>query len=178
MPFIRKKITLCAISAVIMSTSLAAQAQLLPLVSRPFPEAYVNYFPGNYYKTCQACHFNPSSGLLSCDCLDREHAYRNQPTQMYVSRQCRYIENIDGQLRCTDYTNQTQPEPYGWRNLPRYKLITHSINAGPIWNNQDAKNRCPIVCDTAHGHWDGNWRTVITASRSECDCQYHIRLPN
>jgi hypothetical protein len=44
------------------------------------------------------------------------------------------------------------------------------INAGPIWNNEDAKSKCAVVCDKHHLTWDGNWRTVEWNKMSVCGC--------
>ena len=44
------------------------------------------------------------------------------------------------------------------------------VPAGPIWNNDDAKVKCPAVCTAAGGRWNGNWRTVIPNQSSVCGC--------
>lgn len=43
------------------------------------------------------------------------------------------------------------------------------IDAGPIWNNDDAQRKCPSVCGS-YRNWDGNWRTVETGRNSVCAC--------
>lgn len=42
------------------------------------------------------------------------------------------------------------------------------VDAGPIWDNNDAARKCPRVCG-AQG-WDGNWRTTVPGSMSVCSC--------
>lgn len=44
------------------------------------------------------------------------------------------------------------------------------VPAGPIWNNDDAKVKCPAVCIAAGGTWDGNWHTTIEGRASVCNC--------
>ncbi len=48
------------------------------------------------------------------------------------------------------------------------------INAGPIWNNDDAKGKCPDVCGRNQLNWTGDWRTT-GANQSECDCSRAAR---
>lgn len=43
------------------------------------------------------------------------------------------------------------------------------VEAGPIWNHDDAKAKCPNVCVRAGGVWDGNWRTT-RPDMSVCSC--------
>ena len=42
------------------------------------------------------------------------------------------------------------------------------VEAGPIWNNADATQKCPAVC--APQAWTGAWRTTITGQMSVCTC--------
>jgi len=47
------------------------------------------------------------------------------------------------------------------------------VNAGPIWNNDDAKAKCPGVCQNAHGGvWNNQWVTTIPGKMSVCGCTY------
>lgn len=41
-------------------------------------------------------------------------------------------------------------------------------SAGPIWNDIDARNKCPRVCGS--DGWDGNWRTTVMGRESVCNC--------
>ncbi|MDU0339972.1 mannan-binding protein [Bosea rubneri] len=45
---------------------------------------------------------------------------------------------------------------------------TVQVDAGPIWHNGDAQNKCPGVCNRV-GRWNGNWQT-IGPGRSVCGC--------
>jgi hypothetical protein len=44
------------------------------------------------------------------------------------------------------------------------------IDAGPIWSNIDAQTKCPGVCASAGGSWNGNWVTVAPGQSSVCKC--------
>jgi hypothetical protein len=40
------------------------------------------------------------------------------------------------------------------------------INAGPIWSNDDAQQKCPRVCSGLR--WNGQWTTTQWGQMSEC----------
>lgn len=48
--------------------------------------------------------------------------------------------------------------------------FTITIPVGPIWNNDDAKTKCPIACAAHLGTWNGQWTTVIENEMSVCEC--------
>jgi hypothetical protein len=43
--------------------------------------------------------------------------------------------------------------------------------AGPIWNNEDARAKCPGVCSPFGATWTGHWRTIIWGRMSVCNCE-------
>lgn len=43
------------------------------------------------------------------------------------------------------------------------------VQAGPIWNNSQAAQTCPQVCNSKGG-WNGNWKTTEPGSTSVCGC--------
>jgi len=45
-----------------------------------------------------------------------------------------------------------------------------NINAGPIWDNQDARNKCPSVCESKDMIWSGQWVTTVWGQESVCGC--------
>ena len=49
-------------------------------------------------------------------------------------------------------------------------LQARDIEAGPIWNNDDAQGKCPAVCDSAKLDWQGQWTTTIPGRMSVCGC--------
>ena len=44
------------------------------------------------------------------------------------------------------------------------------VEAGPIWNNSDARHKCPSVCSKAGGKWNGQWTTTEPGQMSVCGC--------
>jgi hypothetical protein len=49
---------------------------------------------------------------------------------------------------------------------------TMDVLAGPIWDNDDAKIKCPVVCASYGGTWDGQWATVVDGNMSVCGCTF------
>jgi hypothetical protein len=46
----------------------------------------------------------------------------------------------------------------------------HDVEAGPIWNQGDAQEKCPKVCRPPE-HWNGQWRTTDPGKMSVCGCE-------
>jgi hypothetical protein len=46
--------------------------------------------------------------------------------------------------------------------------LAEDVNAGPIWNNEDAQTKCPAAAAAVHGDWNGNWKTTIPGQMSVC----------
>lgn len=42
------------------------------------------------------------------------------------------------------------------------------INAGPIWNNDDAKVKCPVAAQVYGAQWNGQWTTTVPRTMSVC----------
>ena len=49
---------------------------------------------------------------------------------------------------------------------PEFK---HTVNAGPIWNNDDARGKCANLCPPPE-RWNGQWWTTIQGQMSVCEC--------
>jgi serine/threonine-protein kinase len=49
---------------------------------------------------------------------------------------------------------------------------TRSVEAGPIWSQDDAKKKCPAVCAKANGGWTGHWWTTVEGKMSVCQCAF------
>lgn len=43
------------------------------------------------------------------------------------------------------------------------------VQAGPIWNNADAQQKCVQTCQDKGG-WNGNWTTTVPGQMSVCGC--------
>ena len=46
---------------------------------------------------------------------------------------------------------------------------TCAVDAGPIWNQRDAQNKCPRTCRKS-GAWTGHWWTTVPNKMSVCQC--------
>jgi hypothetical protein len=46
---------------------------------------------------------------------------------------------------------------------------TRWVNAGPIWNRQDAAMKCPVAAYAVEGRWTGEWRTTRQGQMSVCE---------
>ena len=42
------------------------------------------------------------------------------------------------------------------------------VKAGPIWNNNDAKIKCPVAAAAVDRKWNGQWRTTVAGKFSFC----------
>jgi hypothetical protein len=50
-------------------------------------------------------------------------------------------------------------------------LDAKEVQAGSIWNNMDAQNKCPNVCkQNGFERWNGQWHTIPGTVTSVCDC--------
>jgi hypothetical protein len=50
------------------------------------------------------------------------------------------------------------------------------VIAGPLWNQDDAKEKAPVVCASYGGEWTGQWNTpqATTGKMSVCQCRFKI----
>lgn len=54
-------------------------------------------------------------------------------------------------------------------------VVAEDFEAGPIWNNDDAKAKCPAVCQKNEGRiWNGNWVTTRWNVMSVCNCVFPL----
>jgi len=44
--------------------------------------------------------------------------------------------------------------------------FTLDMPAGPIWNNDDAKVKGPLVAAAYNGEWNGQWKTIVEGQMS------------
>lgn len=54
--------------------------------------------------------------------------------------------------------------------VPNQISLCADMNAGPIWNNDDAKAKCPTVCSNNKTTWNGQWKTTKPGTESVCGC--------
>lgn len=43
-----------------------------------------------------------------------------------------------------------------------------SVEAGPIWNDDDARVKCPVAAAAVNGNWNGQWETTVEGKMSVC----------
>lgn len=50
------------------------------------------------------------------------------------------------------------------------------VPAGPIWSNEDAKEKCPVICASYGGEWTGQWVTPESTwgKFSICQCKFMV----
>lgn len=53
----------------------------------------------------------------------------------------------------------------------RTQQETADIQAGPIYDNNQAKQLCPTVCKSADSKWNGQWTTTVPNKMSVCGCE-------
>ncbi len=63
----------------------------------------------------------------------------------------------------------SRPAP---RRAPAPASRTRDVNAGPIWNQQDARRKCPAVAASQGGEWTGQWRTTVQGKMSVCEIRF------
>ena len=61
----------------------------------------------------------------------------------------------------------TSPPPPPLSAVPAQRI--RMVNAGPIWNQQDAQAKCPVVAYAVDGRWTGQWRTTREGQMSVCE---------
>lgn len=51
--------------------------------------------------------------------------------------------------------------------------FTLDVPAGPLWSNEDAKEKCDAICASYGGKWNGQWTTIIPNKMSVCGCEFN-----
>ena len=97
--------------------------------------------------------------------------------------------NMDAQGKCPRVCQQNNSSRWNgqWHTIPGTatsvcdcdsgaspgypKLQGQWAEAGPLFNNVEAQNKCPNVCQQSGGRsWDGNWKTTQPGRMSVCSC--------
>lgn len=91
-------------------------------------------------------------------CLTLHGAERGQSLAQVHTMPCR-----DEPAQRFELLLATPPEPAP--AAPRVR----NVEAGPLWNNGDAQNKCPTVCGSSR--WTGHWFTTVPARMSVCVCE-------
>lgn len=53
-------------------------------------------------------------------------------------------------------------------SAPDQTKIPSDVKAGPIWNNDDAKVKCPVAAAAVNREWNGQWTTTVEGQESVC----------
>lgn len=53
--------------------------------------------------------------------------------------------------------------------VPNQLPLCWDVQAGPIWNREDAKAKCQKACGST-STWNGQWKTVVQGQASVCGC--------
>ncbi len=91
-------------------------------------------------------------------CLTLHGAERGQPLAQVHTMPCQ-----DSPAQRFELLLAAPPEP------PPQAPRTRQVEAGPLWHNADAQNKCPTVCGGAR--WTGQWFTTVPAQMSVCVCE-------
>lgn len=89
----------------------------------------------------------------------------------------------DAEVKCRAVAEQEGGEWTGqWRTVtlgrmsvceiaiaaPRMTPWPSYVEAGPIWGQEDAETKCPVVAAAVRGSWSGEWVTTIEGQMSVC----------
>lgn len=55
--------------------------------------------------------------------------------------------------------------------LPAAASAQQAIEAGPIWNDNHARQVCPGIAAAHGGAWTGHWWTTVASEMSVCEVQ-------
>ncbi|WP_339688979.1 mannan-binding lectin [uncultured Parasphingorhabdus sp.] len=82
------------------------------------------------------------------------------------------LYQIQSSSRVQAAAPQRRSPPPARRPDPRPVSNTRNIDAGPIWNQQDAQRKCPAVAASQGGQWTGQWRTTVQGQMSVCEIRF------
>lgn len=104
---------------------------------------------------------------------------------------CPIWDDADGKLKSTIVAN-TNSDKFNrycrtpiWNELSTDDVVldsqycrtsgyTMDVITGPISNNDDALIKCPAVCASYGGEWNGQWKTVVEGKMSICGCKFRF----
>ena len=59
---------------------------------------------------------------------------------------------------------------FATNNLASFSPAAIDVEAGPIWDNDEAQEKCKAACASAGREWNGQWRTTQFGRMSVCGC--------
>lgn len=87
-----------------------------------------------------------------------------------VKNLCKNSPNAVNTVQCfKNEINKHNDWSAGIKNCSGSK---RAINAGPIWNQEDAKRKCPQLARQNGGTWTGGWWTTVQGKMSVCEIKF------
>ena len=50
--------------------------------------------------------------------------------------------------------------------------MARTVEAGPIWNQSDAKTKCSVLAASHQAKWTGQWWTTVQGQMSVCELNF------
>jgi hypothetical protein len=50
-----------------------------------------------------------------------------------------------------------------------------NIPAGPLWSNEDAREKAPRIAAAHQGKWTGQWNTVVPSEMSVVEVEFKVK---
>ena len=119
----------------------------------------------------------PASGATE---IQAGPIFNNMDAQNKCPRVCQQNNNSrwNGQWRTQPGTMTSSCDCEGGMQPGSSQLGSQWAEAGPLFSNFDAQNKCPNVCRQSGGrNWDGNWKTTQPGRMSVCSCGGQAAAP-
>jgi FtsP/CotA-like multicopper oxidase with cupredoxin domain len=108
------------------------------------------------------------------------HPYHIHTNPFQLVEQGTILKNQNGKDEYVPFIKYDTPPWLDTIALP-VQNASWDVKAGPIFNQQEAEQRCPTVCLNDHGGmWNKQWTTIVPGKQSVCGCSYtgdgYVRL--
>lgn len=87
-----------------------------------------------------------------------------------VNKLCKGTSNASKTVQC--FKNEINSHNNWQKGIQNCSGTKRAINAGPIWNQQDAKRKCPQIARQNGGTWTGGWWTTVQGKMSVCEVKF------
>lgn len=87
-----------------------------------------------------------------------------------VKNLCRNSKNAANTVQC--FKSEINRHNNWQKGIKRCSGNKRAIDAGPIWNQNDANNKCPQIASRNGGTWTGGWWTTVQGKMSVCEVQF------
>jgi hypothetical protein len=117
----------------------------------------------------------PGARLQVADCRNAPvQAWGRERDQLVAQADRRCVERQPGDTGGVHSADCSDSPAQQWTAEPA--AAQREVEAGPLWNNADAAQKCPAVC--APQPWTGGWRTTVQGQMSVCACTVFAALPS